>query len=266
MSRDPERPRPEVGELARGWPSSLNGRVNAIFARSLSSTQSFGRMLLDRHFAEDESPHPFAVLALEQSAGLGRHGRSWSSTEGLGIWASLVLPVAGREELQTLPMRTGVALAALLDGWLRGDCRLKWPNDLVVGRRKLGGILIDAITRRDHQIWALVGFGINHGHAAGELPEEHAVSLRLAALEAPPSLGVVAGAAVAAVFEELSAQRPWLARYRALSAHALGDALECDLAGERVAGRFAGFDELGFLRLATPTGERVIASGEVFSW
>lgn len=255
-----------LAELVQGWPAALAEQVNGVFASSLDSTQVLARALLDRHFADDESPHPFAVLALEQSGGRGRRGRVWSSDRGRGIWASLALPLAAREQLQVLPMRTGVALVDLVSLWLGGDCRLKWPNDLVVGKRKIGGILIDAVTRRDRETWAVIGFGINHGHGADELPDPRATSLRLAAAGALPPLGAAAGAAVAAVYEELAGERPWLDRYRAASAHAPGDLLECELAGERIAGSFAGFDSLGFLRLSTPAGERVIASGEVFSW
>ena len=255
-----------LAELVHGWPATLAEQVNGIFVASVDSTQELARRLLDRHFAEDETPHPFAVLALEQVGGRGRRGRAWTSARGRGVWASLALPLSAREQLQMLPMRTGVALVELASGWLGGGCRLKWPNDLVVAKRKLGGILIDAVSRQDRETWAVIGLGINHGHSEDELPEPRAISLRLAAPGPLPPLGAAAGAAVAAVWEELSGERPWLDRYRAASAHAPGDELECELAGERVAGRFAGFDSLGFLRLSTPAGERVIASGEVFSW
>lgn len=266
MSRR-RRAHPDVlAELVQGWPAALAEQVNAVFLARVDSTQELARRLLDRHFAEDETPHPFAVLALEQSSGRGRRGRRWQSARGKGVWASLALPLAAREQLQMLPMRTGVALVDLVSGWLGGGCRLKWPNDLVIDRRKLGGILIDAVTRGDRETWAVVGFGINLGHAEEELPEAKAISLRVAAAGGLPPLGEAAGTAVAAVFSELTGDRPWLDRYRAASAHAPGDPLECELAGERVAGTFAGFDSLGFLRLSTPAGERVIASGEVFSW
>ncbi len=68
---------------------------------------------------------------------------------GLGVWASLAVPVADRERLQALPMRVAVALADVVARVGGAACRLKWPNDLVIGRRKLGGILIDAVSRHD---------------------------------------------------------------------------------------------------------------------
>ncbi len=253
-------------ELARAWPDTLRGRLNGVFAATLPSTQIFARKLLDRHFTEDETPEPFVVLALAQSGGLGRRGRTWVSAEGLGVYASLAVAVADHARLQALPMRVAVALADVLARVGGVVCRLKWPNDLVVERRKLGGILIDAVSRHEGDQWAVIGFGVNHGHRASELPEPAAISLRLATGSEPPPLAAVAGAAVAAVFEEIGSERPWLDRYRSLSAHAPGDALECEVGGERLAGRFAGFDERGFLRLAMAAGERVVASGEVFSW
>ena len=266
MTPSPERAGGSPSELVRRWPVSLRGRVNAVCARSLDSTQTLARRLLDRHFAEDETPEPFAVVALAQSAGLGRRGRSWSSSSGLGVWASLAVPVADRDRLQALPMRAAVALADVVARVGGVACRLKWPNDLMIGHRKLGGILIDAVSRHDRELWAVIGFGINHGHGESELPTPESVSLRLAGATPLPPLGEMAGAAVAAVFDEIVSDRPWLGRYRGLTAHGAGDPIECEVAGESLAGRFAGFDERGFLRLATPTGERLVASGEVFSW
>jgi len=253
-------------ELARAWPGALRGRLNGVFAASLGSTQTFARALLDRHFAEDETPEPFVVIALEQTAGLGRRGRSWSSAGGLGVYASLAAAVVDQAQLQALPMRVGVALAGVLARAGAGECRLKWPNDLIVGRRKVGGILIDALNRPEGELWAVIGFGINHGHRADDLPDPAATSLRLAMGREPLPLVELAGGAVAAVFDEIGAEGPWLDRYRALSAHAAGDAIECEVGGTRLSGRFVGFDERGFLRLVTAAGERVVSSGEVFSW
>jgi BirA family biotin operon repressor/biotin-[acetyl-CoA-carboxylase] ligase len=259
-------PADRLAELARGWPTSLYGRLNAIFADRLESTQTLARRLLERHFDEDECPTAFVVVALEQSGGRGRQGRRWASAPGLGVWASIALPVTGPESLQALPMRSAVALAELVNELLHDGCRLKWPNDLVIGRRKLGGLLVDALARPDGSGWAIVGFGVNRSHLERDLPETRAISLTLASRAALPPLGELSGRAVAAVFSELESEHAWLERYRALSAHQPGDALECEVGGRRLAGRFAGFDARGFLCLETAAGIETISSGEVFSW
>ena len=159
MKVSPESSDSFLGELAEAWPERLTPDVSLLALREVDSTQRLARTLLDRHFAEQEEPHPYAVVAAAQGAGRGRAGRVWQSAAGLGVWASLALPVDQRN-LQSLPMRIGVALAECVNRTLGTEtCRLKWPNDLVVGRRKLGGLLVDAVSRPDGEGWAIAGFG-----------------------------------------------------------------------------------------------------------
>lgn len=261
-----DRPRDPLGGGTSRWPRPLLDQVNGIFAGRVDSTQSFARRLLDRHFREQETPRPFAIVAHEQSGGVGRRGRSWKSAPGLGVWASMAVPVESRQELQSVPMRTAVALAELVNELTGDRCRLKWPNDLVVSRRKLGGLLVDAVSRAEGSAWAVIGFGLNVGHGEAELPDPAATSLRLAAASPTPEVAALAGTAIQRIWRELESSRDWLDRYRSLTAHRSGDPLVCEVGAEILRGAFAGFDEHGFLQLDTGTGRRVVASGEVFSW
>lgn len=254
--------------FAAAWPRALVADVSLVAVDRVDSTQRLARALLDRHFAEDETPHPFVVVAAGQSAGRGRQGRAWRSAPGLGVWASFVLEV-DRSEAQRLPMRVALALATAVNDALGGEpCRLKWPNDLVIGAAKLGGLLIDAVTRPGGGFWAVVGFGLNCGHGADDLPVPSAVSLRLAAGERPwPTPAEMLARAQLGVCAELAdAGEDWLERYRALSVHRPGDELVCELPEGRLEGRFAGFDPLGFLIVETGAGTRTVRSGEVFAW
>ena len=254
--------------LAAAWPRSLVGEVSLLVLARTDSTQHVARLLLDRHLVEDEVPWPFLVVALEQTAGRGRQGRAWQSAAGLGLWGSLALEVPA-EETQSLPMRAGVALATVVGGLIGGgSCRLKWPNDLVIGHAKVGGLLIDVLSRAGSGAWAVVGFGLNCGHDAGQLPGPGTASLRTAlAGREPPGLPELLASAGRALWGELATPRAdWLDRYRELSAHTPGDEIACDLPDGRLAGRFAGFDEHGFLVLDIGAGRRVVRSGEVFAW
>jgi BirA family biotin operon repressor/biotin-[acetyl-CoA-carboxylase] ligase len=253
---------PALGEFAAAWPRELAG-LPLLVRRTLDSTQCFARRFLDRTLAESEEPLPFVVVALEQSAGQGRRGRAWRSAPGLGLWATAVLAVE-REVVPTVPMRAGVALAEVCRAFV-GGVRLKWPNDLVCGRRKLGGLLVDAVGRPGGASWALIGFGVDCFHSERELPEPRATSLALAGGE-PPGLALLLPRFVAAIVERVATENDWLERYRVLSAHAPGDPIGATVDGERIEGRFLGFDRHGFLRLATAAGERVVASGDVGSW
>jgi BirA family biotin operon repressor/biotin-[acetyl-CoA-carboxylase] ligase len=242
-------------------------RVSLVTTSGVDSTQRFARTLLDRHFREDEVPGAFVVLAREQDAGRGRRGRSWASAPGLGVWASLVAPIRS-EALPLLPIQVSVALAEVVGRELGGECRIKWPNDLVVGRRKLGGLLLDAVARRAGEVWVIVGMGLNHGHSPEQLPHPGATSLRAAAGSRPiPDLDAFALLCLEAVWNAITVPRgDWISRYRELSAHERGDAVACELGEGRVEGAFVGFDESGFLVLDTDVGRRTIRSGEVFEW
>ncbi|MBP9144620.1 MAG: biotin--[acetyl-CoA-carboxylase] ligase [Thermoanaerobaculia bacterium] len=263
-----------VEELCQEWKRGLGGAsgspLNGLFLSRVDSTQRLARTLLDQCVHEDEGPLPFVVAALEQSAGRGRQGREWRSPPGSGLYASLVIPVPGGDRLQELPIRSAAALAEFASARIQGECRIKWPNDLVVGRHKLGGILVDAVTPPSPaESWAIIGFGLNYRTPARALvPDatsvfEEAVRGRI---EAPPfARWVVEG--VSAVWEAVtSAEGDWAERFARLSAHRAGDTIRFRLDGKEVEGTFGGFDEHGFLRLETASGVRRIRSGEIYSW
>jgi biotin-[acetyl-CoA-carboxylase] ligase BirA-like protein len=256
--------KPTLSDLAAAWPRELLD-VALVACESVDSTQRLARTLLDRHLAEDETPPACCVLALAQTRGRGRRGRGWASAAGQGVWATLLAPIAP-EALGAAPLRTAVALGEALAP-AAPQLRLKWPNDLVVGARKLGGILVEAV-QRDGRAWALVGFGVDLGHGEDELPAPKATSLRLLGVPAAQRRLVDwAPRLVEAVHRELAAGRgDWLERYRALSAHAAGDPLRCDLDGESVEGSFVAVDGDGALRLRCADGERLLTSGDVYAW
>lgn len=108
-------------------------------------------------WAREGAPHGALVTADAQSEGRGRRGRAWHSARGLNVYASLVLRPRSGTALGALGLAVGVGLAEGLAGV---DVRLKWPNDLLVGGRKLGGILCES-RWVGQQAEVVVGFGIN---------------------------------------------------------------------------------------------------------
>jgi BirA family biotin operon repressor/biotin-[acetyl-CoA-carboxylase] ligase len=253
-----------IAELARALSSSPAIRIeNLIVADSIDSTNSLARRVFDEAWT-GSGPGPEAVIAaLEQTAGRGRQGRGWVSRRGLGVYATLLLAVSERE-LQTLPLLVGIGLARALRN-LGCPARLKWPNDVQVAGRKLGGILIESISRDTTGAAAIIGFGVNHGHGAAELPTPAATSLRQV-LDPLPDFASVATDLVAAVLAEIEhAGDVAYARsaYEEMTVHRAGETLRCRMADEDLEGVFLGFDERGFLRLAVDGCERRVASGEI---
>ena len=132
--------------------------------------------------AADGAPAGTLVLAERQDAGRGRSGKRWSSAPRAGIWATLVERPRDARAIEVLSLRVGLRLARVLERWTVAPIRLKWPNDLFVGDRKLAGVLIEARWRDQRPDWVAIGVGVNLEAPA----DQHA-----AALDAPDAAAVL---------------------------------------------------------------------------
>ena len=101
------------------------------------------------------------VLADEQTAGRGRHGRRWASAAGAGIWLTFIERPTDARALDVLALRCGLYAAEALDDLTESPVRVKWPNDLYVGECKLAGTLIETRWRGTKPEWVAIGFGLN---------------------------------------------------------------------------------------------------------
>ncbi len=223
-----------------------------------------------RALAEAGAPDGVLVWARSQSAGRGRRGRPWVSPPG-NLYLSLLLrPSCGPAQAAQLSFVAALALCDALEGTAPGIAvSCKWPNDVLVERRKLAGILLesasDAAGRLD---WLVVGLGVNVAShpALEEASAQPATSLK-AHGASPPLERLIEGFAHA--FERrLSEWRSlgfapvreaWLAR-----AAGLNEALEVALEGERVSGVFRDLTDTGELVISLPGGAlRRIGAGDV---
>lgn len=262
------------------------GPDNLVLLETIDSTNRVAARMVRDFLEETMTPPAFLVLALEQTGGKGRQGRSWESPRGAGLYATRVVSEADlggdTDALSALPLLVAVGLARGLRELLgeageetesgrqvRERCAIKWPNDLLVDGRKIGGVLIEALSRGGGRPLALVGCGVNLAAGNGTLPG--AVSLE-EALETgsgapdPPELGPAVWTLIGAVeaeLEHLGDVGYAVSAYRALSAHRERDAVACTMGGERIEGIFRGFDPRGFLRLEVEGEIRSIAAGEV---
>jgi BirA family transcriptional regulator, biotin operon repressor / biotin---[acetyl-CoA-carboxylase] ligase len=180
--------------------------------------------------AAAEMPLGSVVVADHQTAGRGRLGRKWDAPPGSGLFATFVC-----EARPLVVFAAGVAAAEACGG----EVRLKWPNDLVLGDRKLGGILAEV--RRDR---ALVGIGINLSWAP----------------EGAARLGMDRDALLARLLplmERWTAAEPEavIARWRELS-WTLGLQVRVELGGELIEGLAEDVDADGALVVG---GRRVVA-------
>lgn len=214
---------------------------------------------------------PVLLVAEEQTAGRGRLGRFWHSRAGQSLTLSLALPLAPAE-WSGLSLAVGVSLAESL----HPDVRLKWPNDLWLHGRKLGGILVETAGSGDGSgapRTVVVGVGINIAR-----PENAAVVARAHAADALPPvspaglvevrLGITVGEALERVAPSLVRDvlrferegfAPFAARFAARDALA-GCAVRLS---DGDAGTAEGVNGQGALRVQTPLCLREVTSAEV---
>ena len=136
--------------------AALVGAPRVVAHDEVASTMDVAHAL-----ASEGAPAGTLVLADAQTAGRGRHGRSWQSQRGRGIWLTLIERPRDEDALEVLSLRLGLAAAQVLDAPAGEDVRLKWPNDLHLSRGKLAGILVEARWRESRPEWLAVGFGLN---------------------------------------------------------------------------------------------------------
>jgi BirA family biotin operon repressor/biotin-[acetyl-CoA-carboxylase] ligase len=195
------------------------------------------------------------VLAEEQTAGQGRHGHSWYSAPGDGIYCSLVLP---QSPLLTLAL--GLATHSAIFEATGLVCDLRWPNDLMLADRKVAGILVQATGRN-----AIAGIGINVNHSAfpGDVASL-ATSLRLAAgrrfhreeilLALLPAVEMMVAQDKAAI----------LAAFTHLSSYASGRRVQVEQPDGILEGTTVGLDPDGFLIVRRDDGtDTLIVAGGV---
>lgn len=127
------------------------------YFESTPSTSDTAKILGTRGEAEGA-----LVVAETQTAGRGRLGRHWISHPGSGIYASLLLrPPLPPNELPQITLSTAVAMVRALDRAVGITPGIKWPNDLILKGRKVGGILTEMETDSDQIRYLVVGLGLN---------------------------------------------------------------------------------------------------------
>jgi BirA family biotin operon repressor/biotin-[acetyl-CoA-carboxylase] ligase len=196
--------------------------------------------------------HGTLVTADEQSAGRGRQGREWTAPPRSSVLMSLLLrELDERHEL--LPLAAAVAVCEALPV----EAAIKWPNDVWIEKKKIGGILIEG---RPAEGWAVLGIGVNVSVEAGEFPaelRETATSLLIEAAAAP--VEQILRGIVSALDRWIEAPRDSV-----LAAWRSRDALKGErvrwLDGDGIAG---GIDDLGALLVETRDGLVTLDAGEV---
>ncbi len=120
-----------------------------------STNEKAKRMLRNKEISSDT-----LIRALEQSSGKGRLGRSWLSKKGEGLYLSIIKEVDINKNPSILTVAAAIAVFKSLESFDVKDLGIKWPNDILIGSKKLCGILSELI-EVDGRFFAIIGIGIN---------------------------------------------------------------------------------------------------------
>jgi len=257
------------------YPAAIRAHLDDAIVRHLTSLEvapvlpSTNQALLDAPIAPGEL---WVCIAEHQTAGRGRRGRSWIAPPRSGLCMSIGYGFTKTPaNLAALTLAMGVCAAEVLARAGAGAVQLKWPNDLISGARKLGGILTEVGGDAHAEPIVVVGLGVNlalppAGLALGE--SQAAPPIDLASLCAVvPTPSVLAGALVDAMGAALlhygdTGFEPFGARFAALDA-LMGQAVEFDGAGGKQRGVAAGITGDGSLRVRTGSGDTTVMAGDV---
>lgn len=222
---------------------------------------------------EHGAPHGSVFFADEQTAGRGRSSHQWQSPAGCGIYASILLrPTIAPGDALWFSLAAGLAAQDAIAQVTTLKTDLRWPNDLMLGKRKFGGILTEMNAEATRIRYLVIGIGINVLHPAFSPDLAPIATSLLIETGLPWSRQEILIALLQSLHRETSAlsdpatsdagQSSILDRVEAMSTWVRGRRVRVD-EGEGFTGVTEGLDTRGFLRVRTAQGLRTVFSGGV---
>ncbi len=208
-----------------------------------------------------------SVVARRQTRGRGRQGRVWASPPG-NLYLSCLLRPDDQAALNLLPLAAGVAVCESVREWGLA-VSLKWPNDALVGERKLAGVLVEASSSSHGLEHVVIGIGVNLDWDPAQVPELAATATSVrAAGGCTPEVGPAAAALLAHLAPAygllLRDPQGTLAAWRERAAPWWGERVQVEAAGSLLCGSLRDVDDRGALLVEDDDGRlHRLFSGEV---
>ena len=253
-----------IASILNALPADFPWKRSIQYFPTIDSTNTRAKLL-----AAQGAPHGTVLIAGHQSGGRGRMGRSFHSPEGMGIYLSVILrPNCPATDLMHLTCAAGVAMCDAVEAAAGFRPGIKWTNDLIWGKHKLGGILTELSLKHDGTVdYAVVGIGINCCQQPEDFPQEiRGIAASLSMASGKPVAPADLAAAMVVQLERMAEtlfDGTWISRYAA----------DCVTVGKEISivrgdtvrhGTAIGVDPEGALTVRFPDGhEEAIASGEV---
>jgi BirA family biotin operon repressor/biotin-[acetyl-CoA-carboxylase] ligase len=215
--------------------------------------------------AESGTVEGTVVVAERQTAGRGRHGRSWVSREGNLYFSAVFRPTM--DTLPFLSMIAGVASSRAIRKITGLDPRIKWPNDVILDGKKVGGILVESAVEGEKVLYAIVGVGINVNLDTEKLEDiaGHATDLNTAAGRSVPREEVFRQLLhdLDSLYLQMIQGESPLPEWRTL-VETLGQRVQARWGEDYYHGLAEGLDELGNLQLRLDDGQLItLTAGDV---
>jgi BirA family biotin operon repressor/biotin-[acetyl-CoA-carboxylase] ligase len=243
-----------ISAIAPSWPVTVLDSVDSTNAEALRAIGQGGQA-------------PFLVLAERQVSGRGRRGRKWVSPFAENLYYSLVLRIdGGMRQLEGLSLVVGLAVLQALRNFGVPGAGLKWPNDVLVGNKKIAGILLELVGDPADVCHVVLGIGVNVNMQVADEVDQQWTSIRLESGRSSDR-----NALVVELSKQLSAyiQRHQVDGFSALQSeweanHLWQDRSVSLIAGSNhVDGVVLGIDIQGALRLKVSGVEKVFSGGEL---
>ena len=248
-------------ELREGLRTHFLGH-EIVYHHEVGSTQDVAKSL-----AIQGSNEGTIVIAERQARGKGRVGRTWASLPGSIALSIILRPVAQPSEATRFPLMAGVAVAHAIEKITNLNPKLKWPNDIIIGGKKAGGILTEMSGEMDRITFIIIGIGINVTTGEDAFPEElkgTATSLQAEGEEKASRILLVQNilAELESLYTDFMASgfNPILEKWKSIS-NTIGMPVSISSKRQTIEGRAIDIDQDGALVLQKEDGEleRIVA-------
>ena len=229
----------------------------------VASTNMVARRIVSECISNELSLPQGIIVAGEQFAGIGRNARRWSSPAGKGIYATTLFTVTP-EELPLVPLAMANIVASYLRDSFSIDARIKWPNDILVQKRKIAGILIEA-KAHEERVYVVIGTGVNVEPVSDD-DRPNAISIAEAAPGSFRGIDDATERFIIFVDRQLASRfdrARTLDQWRRLSVHVEGDEIDCALHDRTVRGTWAGIDDHGRAMLRSGNETIAVSAGDL---
>ncbi len=246
-----------------------------VFYDSVGSTNTAAAELAGKALSGgksgNENPEGAVIIASGQTGGRGRRGRSWISPPGKNLYMSIIVtPDIPPMDATALTLMTAVACAAAVKKTFSLPASIKWPNDIMVSGKKLGGILTEIKADMDRIFYAVIGIGINVNLDTEDMPGD--IRRTATSLKAETGKSQSITQCAVGVLEEMDRWygiflkkgiKPILEEWTKL-ASTLGKTVEVSVTGAVLTGVAEGINDEGMLMLRLPDGSlKKVSSGDV---